>query len=241
MVLTSVRLRAGRHLRYATRGAALILTTVVLLGLFAVAAYAHHVDVVASVHCDPVRVEYTATAWDGPSDAARTNPNIGVWYSVDGGATFVKLPNSPDHAFNPANNFTFSDSFTLSDPPPATVIVQTRAQAPWADGNGPGQPRETGVIPVPPCPTTPTTQSTPTTASTPTTSSSVTIASTPTTTGTNTTPVSAVAAATATSGTSGTSGTLPVTGGGSPIWLAAVAIAALFGGIALIGRQRVRR
>ena len=94
MFLTSVRLRAGRSVRYATRGAALLFTTVVLLGLFAVAAYAHHVDVVATVHCEPVRVEYTATAWDGPSDAARTNPNIGVWYSVDGGATFIKLPDS---------------------------------------------------------------------------------------------------------------------------------------------------
>jgi LPXTG-motif cell wall-anchored protein len=241
MVSTSVRRRAGRRLRYVTRGAALILTTVVLLGLFAVAAYAHHVDVVASVHCDPLRVEYTATAWDGPSEASRTNPNIGVWYSVDGGATFVKLPNSPAHAFNAANNFSFSDSFTLGDPPPATVIVRTRAQAAWADGNGPGQQRETGAIPVSPCPTTPTTESTPTTASTPTTSSSVTIASTPTSAGTPVSAVSAETATSATNGTSGTSGTLPVTGGGSPIWLAAVAIAALFGGIALIGRHRVRR
>ena len=41
--------------------------------------------------------------------------------------------------------------------------------------------------------------------------------------------------------TDGTNETLPVTGGGSPIWLAAVAIAALFGGIALISRHRVRR
>ena len=238
MFLTSVRLRAGRGVRYATRGAALLLTTVVLLGLFAVAAYAHHVDVVATVHCDPVRVEYTATAWDGPSDAARTNPNIGVWYSVDGGATFIKLPDSSAHAFNPANNFSFSDTITLSDPPPETVIIRTRAQARWADGNGPGEQRDTSAIPVPPCPTTPTTQSPPTTQSTPTTSSSVTIASTPTSTGSNSSPSSAVGAESA---TAGSSNTLPVTGGGSPIWLAAAAIAALLGGIALISRQRAHR
>ena len=128
MFFTSVRLRGSqRSLR--PRGAALLLTTVVLLGLFAVAAYAHHVDVVATVHCEPVRVEYTATAWDGPSNARARTRTSACGTRSTAGATFIQLPDSSAHAFNPANNFSFSDTFTLSDPPPETVIIRTRAQA----------------------------------------------------------------------------------------------------------------
>jgi LPXTG-motif cell wall-anchored protein len=243
MLSSHVHGRAGRA-RALLLGAAFLLITTVALGVMAVAASAHHADVVASVHCEPLRVEYTATAWTGPDDASRTNPNIGVWYSVDGGATFVKLPDSPSHAFNPGNGFAFSDSFALSDPPPATVIVRVRAQANWADGNGPGQPRETSAIPVPPCPDNTTTTS-PTTTS-------------PTTSAPTTTPVTAAGGSTVTiaGGGSPSTGvgaasaavgsaanatdTLPATGN-SPVWLAALAVAALLAGLALLGRARSHR
>jgi hypothetical protein len=123
-------------------------------------ARAHHPEVTASVRCDGL-VRFTATAWSGfpddPDTAAdetklsRTNEEITVSVSTNGGRTFLELNGSPDYAFTPGNNYAFSDTFQLPEPLPPTVIVRARAARPWANAEGVGAPRQTPPIQVPRC------------------------------------------------------------------------------------------
>lgn len=149
---------SGRVLRRAIR--VIGLAGLMLMGsvVLAASAFAHHAEVTAQVDCNG-NVNYTATAWEGyPDDPntpeneyelSRSNPRIGVWYSVDGGASFASVT---ENSFTPENGYTFSGSFTLSQPLPETVIVKVQALANWGNGQGPGGPRQTSALPVPECP-----------------------------------------------------------------------------------------
>src|SRR3712207_2264622 len=68
---------------------------------------AHHAEVTASMNCSSV-VSFTAYAWNGSTSASRTNPDIGVWYSREGGP-FIELT-SPRYRFGRDNNYQFSDT-----------------------------------------------------------------------------------------------------------------------------------
>jgi hypothetical protein len=138
-------------------------------------AFAHHPEVTAGVDCKGL-VTFTSTAWAGSEDdprtrrderdLSRTNPKIQVSYST--GGAFVVLPQKTTYAFNKANNYTFTDTFTLPSPLPASVVIKVQAIANWANGVGPGDSRQTSALTVPPCPTTTTTSTTqpPTTTTT---------------------------------------------------------------------------
>jgi hypothetical protein len=125
-------LRRNRATRALTSLGLAVAMTAALAGIVA----AHHADISAQMDCDGV-VTFTSTAWNGPTNASRTNPDIGVWYSVDGGP-FTELLNV-DYFFGP-DHFSFTDSLEL---PGATfVTIKVRAQANWGNGTAPGDARQ---------------------------------------------------------------------------------------------------
>jgi len=225
VALQEVQGIVARVSRLSARVLLLLGVTFVATALFGLAtASAHNPEITASVDCEGL-VSYTAVSWaGGATDAARTNPNIGVWYSTDGGATFTQLPHEPAHQFNAGNGFEFSDSFQLPAPLPAAVIVRAQAQANWGDGAGPGSARQTEVLTLPPCPPTTTTSAPETTttsvADTTTTTApeettTTTLAEAPTTTAPAPTTSIGVAGVTSTTAPPGptTPGTAGVSGG----------------------------
>jgi hypothetical protein len=129
--MTAIRHRRG-HLRWA--GIVALAALLLLPGAVA----AHHADVTASMDCDGL-VSFTATAWNGPTNASRTNPDIGVWVKKDGGS-FVELTSS-DYFFAASNDYSFSDTYDAGDA--SSVVVKVQAQANWGNGVEPGDSRQT--------------------------------------------------------------------------------------------------
>lgn len=222
-------LRRNRATRALTSLGLAVTLTAVLAGIVA----AHHVDVSAQIDCDGV-LTFTATAWNGPTDSSRTNPDIGAWYSVDGGP-FTELLNV-DYVFGP-DHFSFTDSLEL--PGAIFVTIKVRAQANWGNGTAPGDSRQTTAfapadcVEVPPPPT-PTPTATPTAA--------------PVVTTTTPTPVvtsTPQAASTPRSGMLGGNPTLPNTSAEMSDQTGAVLVAAgmvlLFGVTQLVPDRRVRQ
>ena len=103
------------------------------LAAFTGIASAHHAEVVASAACGG-HISFTSTAWNGSTEASRTNPKIEISYSVNSGSTFTKLAQKAAYQFNKANNYQFTDSFDLAAPLPSSVIVKAQAIANWANG-----------------------------------------------------------------------------------------------------------
>jgi hypothetical protein len=143
-------MRARLGARIGTVGA---VAAAVVVGTAAV-SWAHHPEIAASTDCGGV-VHFTSTAWTTTSTAARTNPTIGISYSTDNGSTFLSLPQKPDYHFGADDNYSFSDTFTLSRPLPATVIVRATALAKWANGASAGAYRQTQALTVQGCPAQP--------------------------------------------------------------------------------------
>jgi hypothetical protein len=135
------------------RRAFIVLILALCLAAIPRVALAHFPEVEGTEDCTG-KVSYTARAWNGPDDASRTNPDIGVY--VDG--TLVQ-----HGAFTPENDFTFSGSVQLDAP--KTVHVKVVALAPWGSGRPAGASREITVRAPSDCETTTTTTvSPPTTA-----------------------------------------------------------------------------
>jgi hypothetical protein len=137
------------------RRAFIVLVLALSLAAIPRVALAHFPEVEGTQDCSG-KVSYTARAWNGPDDASRTNPDIGVY--VDG--TLVQ-----HGAFTPENDFTFSGSVQLDAP--KTVHVKVVALAPWGSGRPAGASRETTVRAPKDCETTTTTESTATTTTVP--------------------------------------------------------------------------
>jgi hypothetical protein len=149
---------------YRSRGAARALAALVLACLVVVGAAgpaaAHHPEITAEIGCDG-QLQFTAVAWAGARDdpatevneraLSRTNQAVGIAYSVDGGATFRRLPPDPAHSFDAEREYRFSDSFQLPSPTPDEVIVKAQAVAEWANGAARGGPRSTPPLAVPDC------------------------------------------------------------------------------------------
>ena len=226
-----------RHNR-ATRALASLGLAVTLTAALAGIVAAHHANVTAEMDCDGL-VTFTSTAWNGETAASRTNPDIGVWYSVDGGP-FTELLNV-DYYFGPdqvPNPFSFTDSIELLGAESVTIKVQ--AQANWGNGSGPGDSRqatafapEDCVVVVEPTPT-PTPTATPTPTPTP--------SATPVVTTSTSTPL---AASTPRAGTLGGNPTLPntsaETSGPSGALLVAACMVLLLGVTGLVRERWVRQ
>lgn len=123
-----------RHVRGAL--AVALATLMMLPGVVA----AHHAEITATINCAGL-VTFTATAWAGPNNASRTNDDIGVWVSKDGGA-FLLLENDA-YVFGPDNGFSFTDTYAAGSA--ATVTVKVQALEDWGNGAAPGDPRQTTV------------------------------------------------------------------------------------------------
>lgn len=100
-----------------------------------------HSEINAGINCNGV-VSYTATAWNG-SDAttiSRTNSDVRVWASTDGGHTFTQVGSGH---FGKDNGFSFSGSFSAGSATSAIVKVQEVAK--WGNGDAPAPARTTTV------------------------------------------------------------------------------------------------
>jgi uncharacterized repeat protein (TIGR01451 family) len=110
-------------------------------------ASAHHAEVTASIDCDSM-VSFTAEAWAGSGTPgtpqwalSRTNTDVRVWYTVDGGP---QITVADGQAFNQANNFQFSGSFQA--PAAGTIRVFAQAETNWANGVAGGGVWDTGAL-----------------------------------------------------------------------------------------------
>ena len=97
-----------------------------LAGWLASSALAHHAEIRGSVDCQGT-VTFTAEAWtdNNITTAARTNPDVRVWASTDGGATYTQVGSGH---FGSDNNFQFSGTFSIGSK--TSVILKVQAVPP---------------------------------------------------------------------------------------------------------------
>ncbi len=125
------------------------------IALSATGASAHHAEIAASGTCKGV-VTFTARSWS--TGAQGTNPKIGVYYSIAGGAFVAAAPDSGativsasgvKYEFNAANNYQFTDTFTIPNHNAAvSVVVKSKPLANWGNGVAPtGETTTTITVP----------------------------------------------------------------------------------------------
>jgi hypothetical protein len=154
-----------------------------LIVLFAVwfvpLASAHNSLITVSLACNGT-ASYTATAWNGPTTASRTDSDVRVFSSTDNGTTWTQVGTGQ---FNQADHFSFSGTFSVGSSNSVRMRVQEFAD--WGDGTKPAPPGTAQANGPSNC----TTTTTPTTTTQPTTTTTTTPTTTtqPTTTTTTTT------------------------------------------------------
>ena len=119
------------------RGKALRAAAVVIAALiFVPAAFAHHAVITASFSCDGT-VSYTATAWATSSGlpGSRTNSDIRIFETAVNGTALNPTVQVGNGAFNTADNFTFSGTFTV-DSTVSNVTLNAKEFAKWGDNAG---------------------------------------------------------------------------------------------------------
>ncbi|MCU0267863.1 MAG: hypothetical protein MUF83_04365 [Acidimicrobiales bacterium] len=122
-----------------------------LFGTFLVftgSASAHHSEISGSADCDGL-VTWTAEAWNGSTEAERTNGSVKVWYRIGGGSAVDVATGS----FNKANGYQFDGSFTWPDAGATSLVLYVQEQQNWANGAGIGSARSTTVSLPTNCPT----------------------------------------------------------------------------------------
>ncbi len=122
-----------------------------LAGWLASTALAHHPEIRGSVDCQGT-VTFTAEAWteNNITTSARTNPDVSVWASTDGGATYTKVGSGH---FGSDNGFKFTGTFAIGSK--SSVKLRVQADAPWANGAAPGDTRYTTLTKSESCSTPP--------------------------------------------------------------------------------------
>jgi len=123
------------------RGLFALIVLVCAAGWVASTAMACHSEITASIDCNGV-VSYTATAWN-ESDAtttSRTNGDVRVYVSTNGGQTFTQVARGH---FGQDNNFSFSGSFSAGAA--TSVVVKVQEVANWGNGDGPAAARTISV------------------------------------------------------------------------------------------------
>jgi hypothetical protein len=138
------------------RGLSALIVLVCAAGWLASTAVACHSEISADINCNGV-VSYTATAWNG-SDAttiSRTNSDVRVWASTNGGQSFTQVGSGH---FGKDNGFSFSGTFSAGSA--NSVIVKVQEVAKWGNGDAPAPARTVTVTkqgcssgPPPPPPT----------------------------------------------------------------------------------------
>jgi hypothetical protein len=128
------------------RGLSALIVLVCAAGWLASTAVACHSEISADINCNGV-VSYTATAWDG-SDAtttSRTNSDVRVWASTNGGQSFTQIGSGH---FGQDNGFSFSGSYAAGSAD--SVIVKVQEVANWGNGDAPA-PARTITVTKPGC------------------------------------------------------------------------------------------
>jgi hypothetical protein len=123
------------------RGLSALIVLVCAAGWLASTAVACHSEISADINCNGV-VSYTATAWN-ESDAttvSRSNSDVRVWVSSDGGQTFSQVGSGH---FGQDNGFSFSGTFSAGAA--NSVIVKVQEVANWGNGEAPSPARTTTV------------------------------------------------------------------------------------------------
>jgi hypothetical protein len=117
----------------------LVVGTAILCGVVAwqaPAAFPWYSLVSATMSCDGT-VDWTASAWNGPTPDSRYNPDILVSASFDNGVTFERIA---EHAFDASDNYQFAGIFAAGNERSVLVRVQELANWPAAGGDVPGPP-----------------------------------------------------------------------------------------------------
>lgn len=158
------RTRTRRRTTSSTAAAITFTAAVALLGPMAGNARAQYAEVDVAVDCRGV-VSYRVRSWPGRPDdptttvdeatASRSNDQVRLSFSTDGGASFLAAPVAPI-ALLELNGFGVDGSFRLAELLPDAVAVRTETAAPWGDG-ALGEARETAPLTIPDCPPAPTT------------------------------------------------------------------------------------
>lgn len=150
--MDQIKRAVGSRSRRIVAAVLLLLGVVTTVPMFAGLASAHHPDITASAACTGV-ISWTSTAWAGEAnnpnttkdenELSRTNTKIEISLQITGGTGTV--PAVVNGAYNKANGYTFSGTFTW--PTGATSItIKATAKDAWANGAGAGDSRTTPTI-----------------------------------------------------------------------------------------------
>lgn len=150
------------------RGAFRARTVLVLVTIFAAAsaawlvpsASAHNSLITASTDCAGT-VSYTATAWTGTTPASRTNTDVRVFSTTDGGTAWTQVGQGQ---FDQTDGFAFSGTYSAGTS--TTVRLRVQEFANWGDGAQPAPPSYAVATRPTDCTTTTTTPTTATTTPT---------------------------------------------------------------------------
>lgn len=117
--------------------AAITLLAVVVAGVFAAEARAHHALLTEARYCGNIDTVFvTASAWEGTGEIgsarwkkSRTNVDIGIYLGDPPGPLDTNGPTNATGAFNEANGFSFKAQITGVTG--AQVLVAARARVKW--------------------------------------------------------------------------------------------------------------
>jgi LPXTG-motif cell wall-anchored protein len=88
-------------------------------------------------------VKYSARAWDGDTEASRTNDAIQIYYRLGDNGGWVE---DQLGQFNADDSYQFTGTISLDRPLPDSVDVRATALHDWGNGAAGGQSQETGAL-----------------------------------------------------------------------------------------------
>ena len=133
-----------------------IIASIVTFAVGAEVALAHHSEIAASVDCT-LTVSYTATSWSGnASNLEGKNPDIEVGYMLNNDTNpKVVVAHGAFAQFKPGSPGTpdsFSGTFVWPNNAVNTIIVYSKPDGVWGNGNTSQDGRETSLSKPPTCP-----------------------------------------------------------------------------------------
>lgn len=117
----------------------LMVGTAVMCGVVAwqaPAAFPWYSLISAKMSCDGT-VDWTASAWNGPTPDSRYNPDVLVSISFDHGFTYKRVA---ERAFDQSDNYQFAGLYPAGSAYSVVLRVQELANWPAAGGDVPGPP-----------------------------------------------------------------------------------------------------
>ena len=127
-------------------------STVVAASWLASTAAACHSEISATIDCQG-NVTFTAEAWNGSdaTTASRTNPEVKVWASTNGGSTWTHIATG---SFSSSNGFKFTGTYAAGSA--STVKLKIQETRNWGNGDSPAGARYLTLTKSSTCGSTPT-------------------------------------------------------------------------------------